>query len=47
MVEFKLILLKVIPSVVNNVKELADTLDSTPPPVRYLTNKVVFDGEIP
>ena len=40
-------LLKVIPSVDKFVKELAGTLALTPPPVRYLTVKVVFDGDIP
>jgi hypothetical protein len=29
------------------VKVLADTFEETPPPVRYLTVNVVFEGEIP
>ena len=32
---------------VNTVNELAGTLDTAPPPVKYLTTNVVLEGAIP
>ena len=43
----KLIVLNVVLVVSKVVKSPPGTLDSTPPPVRYLTVKVVLEGAIP
>jgi hypothetical protein len=46
-VEFKLFFRNLIAPVLSKVKSLALTLDPTPPPVKYLTVKVVLEGAIP
>jgi hypothetical protein len=46
-VEFRLFFKNLIVLVFNVVKLFAVTLDSTPPPVKYLTVKVVLEGAIP
>ena len=47
MVGFKLVKLKRVLVVDKLVIVFESTLDDTPPPVKYLTVNVVFDGEIP
>ena len=43
----KPVLINVIPDVLIVVKSFAGTFAETPPPVKYLTVKVVFEGAIP
>jgi len=44
---FMLFLLKVILDLIKLVNSPEGTLDTTPPPFKYLTVKVVFEGDIP